>query len=282
MFVQAVQAGTRVAGSAIKAVRHPRAAFERSRALAELLMREEIAGAPHTSLNVPIGQTRRYAVVRVPLAELKTLGRELGGSVNDVVLAACSSGLRRLLLSRDEELPPAGLRAMVPMNLRDTSGRFALGNRVTSLFVALPVAEADPQARLVEIAAATKRLKSSGAAGGPTALLDLAALAPPVVVHATLARTEYSTRLFNLTITNVPGPEPPLHAFGSLMSEIYPFVPLAAEHAVGIAIFSYNGSVTLGICADSEATPDIDVLACGIEGGLEELRALVRDSVMPA
>lgn len=282
MFVQAAQAGARVAGSSLNAVRHPRAALERSRALAELLMRDEMVGAPHTSLNVPIGQTRRYAVVRVPLAELKTLGRELGGSVNDVVLAACSSGLRSLLLGRGEELPSAGLRAMVPMNLRDTSGRFALGNRVTSLFVALPVAEQDPQTRLEEIAAATKRLKSSGAAGGLTALLDLAAFAPPVVVHATLARTQYSTRLFNVTITNVPGQQQPLYAFGSLMREIHPFVPLAAEHAVGIAIFSYNGSVTFGISADSESTPDIDVLAYGIESGLDELRALVRDRVMPA
>ncbi|HWK18694.1 MAG TPA: WS/DGAT domain-containing protein, partial [Solirubrobacteraceae bacterium] len=163
-----------------------------------------------------------------------------------------------------------------------TAAHVCCGRRVTSLFVALPVAEADLQARLVEIAAATKRLKSSGAAGGPTALLDLAALAPPVVVHATLARTEYSTRLFNVTITNVPGQQQPLYAFGSLMREIYPFVPLAAEHAVGIAIFSYNGSVTFGISADSEATPDIDVLAYGIESGLEKLRALARDRVMPA
>ncbi len=282
MFVQAAQAGARVATSGVSTVRHPRAAFDRSRALAELLMRDEIAAAPRTSLNVPIGQTRRYAVVRVPLAELKALGRELGGSVNDVVLAACSSGLRGLLLSRGEDPPAAGLRAMVPMNLRDTSGRLALGNRVTSLFVALPVAEDDPQDRLDQIAAATKRLKSSGAAGGPTALLDLAALAPPVVVHATLARTQYSTRLFNVTITNVPGQQQPLYAFGSLMREIYPFVPLAAEHAVAIAIFSYNGSVTFGISADSESTPDIDVLACGIESGLEELRALARDPVTPA
>lgn len=282
MFVQAAQAGARAAGSSLNAVRHPRAAFERSRALAELLVRDEIVGAPHTSLNVPIGQTRRYAVVRVPLTELKTLGRELGGSVNDVVLAACSSGLRRLLLGRGEELPPAGLRAMVPMNLRNTSGGFAVGNRVTSLFVPLPVADEDPKARLEQIAAATTRLKSSGAAGGLTALLDLAALAPPVVVHATLARTEYSTRLFNVTITNVPGQQQPLYAFGSLMREIYPVVPLAAEHAVGIAIYSFNGAVTFGISADSESTPDIDVLAYGIESGLEELRELVRGRATPA
>ncbi len=282
MFVQAAEAGARVAGSGVNAVRHPRAALGRSRALAELLMRDEIVGAPHTSLNVPIGQTRRYAVVRASLPELKMLGRELGGSVNDVVLAACSSGLRSLLLGRGEELPSAGLRAMVPMNLRDTSGRFALGNRVTSLFVALPVAEPDPHTRLEEIAAATRRLKSSGAAGGPTALLDLAAFAPPVVVHATLARTQYSTRLFNVTITNVPGHQQPLYAFGSLLREIYPFVPLAARHAVGIAIFSYNGAVSFGISADSDSTPDIDVLADGIESGLDELRALVPDRVTPA
>jgi diacylglycerol O-acyltransferase len=274
-IVQAAQAGAHAAGSGLHAVQHPKEALEHSRALAELLVRDGIVGAPHTSLNVPIGQTRRFAVVRVPLAKLKATGRALGGSVNDVLLAACSSGLRRLLMERGEQLPPSGLRAMVPMNLRDTSGRFALGNRVTSLFVDLPLAEDDPNARLLEIAGRTRRLKSSSAAEGPTTLLDLAALAPPAVVHAALARTAYTTRLFNVTITNVPGQQQPLYAFGSTLREIHPFVPLAAEHTVGIAVFSYNGLVVLGISADSESTPDLDVLASGIEDGLEELLALV-------
>ena len=107
-------------------------------------------------------------------------------------------------------------------------------------------------------------------------MIDLAGLAPPLV-HATLARSLYATRLFNLTITNVPGPQIPLYAFGAQLREVHPVVPLAAEHSVGIAIFSYNGLVTFGVIADSESMPDIDVLAHGIEQGIDELVALSPD-----
>ena len=106
-------------------------------------------------------------------------------------------------------------------------------------------------------------------------MIDLAALAPPIV-HATLARSLYATRLFNVTITNVPGPDVPLFAYGAQMREVYPIVPLAAAHAVGIAIFSYNGLVTFGVIADSGSTPDIGVLTLGIEEGIEQLLALSR------
>ena len=105
-------------------------------------------------------------------------------------------------------------------------------------------------------------------------MIDLAALAPPIV-HATLARSLYATRLFNVTITNVPGPQIPLYAFGAPLREVHPVVPLAAAHSVGIAIFSYNGLVTFGVIADSESTPDIEVLTHGIEEGINELLALV-------
>ena len=205
-----------------------------------------------------------------PLAELKTIRRGLGGSINDVVLAACTTGLRLLLLERAEEPPPRGLRAMVPMNLRQDDERLALGNRISSLFVELPVAEADARERHRRIVAETARVKSSRAAAGAGVMLDVAALAPPVL-HATLARSLYATRLFNVTITNVPGPQIPLYAFGARLREVYPVVPLAAAHSVGIAIFSYDGLVTFGVIADSESTPDIDVLAHGIEQGIDAL-----------
>jgi diacylglycerol O-acyltransferase / wax synthase len=244
--------------------------LERSRALAELIVRE---GAPRSSLNESISQARRFAVVRVPLAELKAIGRRLGGSVNDVALAVCAAGLRSLLLDRGEELPSHGLRAMVPMNLRDAAGELALGNRVTSLFVDLPVAESDGAARVAVIADRTRRLKQSGAGAGASTLMDLIALAPPVVVHAALARSVFSSRMFNLTITNVPGSRHPLYAFGAPMREVHPVVPLAADHAIGIAIFSYNGLVTFGINADCNRAPDLDVLVYGLEEGIEELLA---------
>ena len=272
--VQATGAGLHFANAGIGAVRHPASALASSRALAELIVRDTVHPAPRTSLNVPIGQARRYAVVRVPLTEVKAIGRDLGGSVNDVILAACTTGLRHLLATRGEHLPLQGLRAMVPMNLRDASGDLALGNRVTSLFVDLPVAEPVAHARLRAIHAETQRLKASGAAKGATTLMDLAALAPPIVIHAALAQTQFSSRAFNVTITNVPGPQRPLYAHGALLRELHPVVPLAAEHAVGIAIFSYNGLLSIGINADCEAMPDLAELAYGIEQGIEQLRAL--------
>jgi diacylglycerol O-acyltransferase / wax synthase len=268
------QTGVHVAQAGLHAAVHPREALERSRALTELIVRDELIGAPHTSLNVRIGSTRRFAVVTRPLAELKRIRRRLGGSINDVVLAACTTGLRRLLLARGEQLPRRGLRAMVPMNVRQSSERLALGNRISSLFVDLPIATEDSVERHKRIARATARLKSSNAATGAEAMLDLAALAPPVL-HATLARSLYATRLFNVTITNVPGPQIPLYSFGAALREVHPVVPLAAAHSVGIAIFSYNGLVTFGVIADSESVPDIDVLTQGIEDGIEELLTLV-------
>ncbi|MBV9417559.1 MAG: wax ester/triacylglycerol synthase family O-acyltransferase [Solirubrobacterales bacterium] len=269
-IADAAHVGARVAGAGVHAALHPREALERSRSLAALIVRDELIGAPHTSLNVPIGSTRRFAVVNRPLAELKAIRRRRGGSINDVVLAACTTGLRLLLLERGEEPPRRGLRAMVPMNIRQNSERLALGNRVSSLFVDLPVAEPVAHLRHRQIVAATERLKLSRAATGAETMIDLAALAPPVV-HATLARSVYATRLFNVTITNVPGPQIPLYAFGAQLREVYPVVPLAAKHSVGIAIFSYNGLVTFGVIADSESTPDIEVLAHGIEEGIDEL-----------
>ncbi len=271
-MVQATSAGLRAASAGVRAALHPTEAFERSVAVAALV-REEINGAPRTSMNVPIGSSRRYALVRVALLELKAMRREFGGTVNDVVLAACAGGLRRLLESRGEALPRRGLRAIVPMNVRDVTIAEPLGNKVTSLFVDLPVRETDPAMRLHSIAATTRRLKRDGGSTEAAALLDVAALAPPVVIHAALARTAFARRLFNLTITNVPGRQQPLFAFGAQLREVMPVVPLAAEHSIGIAIFSYNGAVTFGISGDCSTTPDLEVLAYGIEAELEELRS---------
>jgi WS/DGAT/MGAT family acyltransferase len=271
--VHLARTGVRAAAAGVHMALHPREALEKSRSLVELIVRDELVAAPRTSLNVPIGATRRFMVVRASLPELKAIGRKLGGSVNDVVLAACTAGLRRLMISRGESPPAEPLRAMVPMNIRTASEQLALGNRISSLFVELPVAEPDPSARLHEIVECTSRLKSSSAALGVSTMLDLAALAPPVL-HALIARSLYATRLFNVTITNVPGPQVPLYAFGAPLRELHPVVPLAAEHAVGIAVVSYNGGIVLGLSADCDSTPDLDVLARGIEEGLAELHAL--------
>jgi diacylglycerol O-acyltransferase len=270
--------GIRAAKAGVHAALHPHETLERSKSLVELIVRDEVVGAPHTSINVPIGANRSYEVVRADLAELKTVGHLLGGSVNDVILAACTSGLRTLFLSREEEPPQEGLRAMVPMNIRQSSEQLALGNRVSSLFVTLPVAEGDTRTRLTRIVEHTATLKSSGAALGAATMIDLASIAPPVL-HASVARSLYATRLFNLTITNVPGPRVPLYAFGAPLIEALPVVPLAADHAIGIAIVSYGGQITVGISADRDSTSDMDVLARGIEAGFAELSELLADTL---
>ncbi|HET9104006.1 MAG TPA: wax ester/triacylglycerol synthase family O-acyltransferase [Solirubrobacteraceae bacterium] len=273
-IVQSAAAGVQAVRAGLGAARHPREALKHSLSLAELLVRDELIAAPHSSINGEIGSSRRFGVVTVPLADLKAIQAELGGSLNDVVLAACTSGLRTLLRERGER-PPAGLRAMVPQNIRAASEHLALGNRISSLFVELPVDEPMAHARHRKIVASTRRLKRSGAGAGASTLLDLAALAPPVL-HAVVARTLFANRLFNVTITNVPGPQIPLYALGAQLREVYPVVPLAADHAVGIAIFSYDGLVTFGVLTDADSTGDIATLIEGIEQGIEDLRGLAR------
>jgi len=255
--------------------RHPgrlRDALLQSKAMTEVLVRDEILPAPGCSLNVPIGTHRRVRAVRADLAQVKAIKRELGGTVNDVILAAVAGGLRTLLLERNDPLPSAGLRAMVPVNLRTTAQR-GPGNRVSSLFVHLPVAEPDAGRRYLLTVAEAEELKRSGQAGGGAGLLALGGLAPPVL-HSVFARSAFATRLFNLTVTNVPGPQLPLYAFGARMEEVVPLVPLAAHHAVGVAVVSYDGKVFFGLNGDERAMPDLDTLARGIETALEELRAL--------
>ena len=274
---------SRAAQMGAHGVLHPRDAMRSARSALAVIVRDELRAAPRTSLNVPIGTLRRFEVVRVPLADLKEIKNSLGGTVNDVVLAVTASGLRALLQSRGESLPAGGLRAMVPINVRTASEHLALGNRVSSLYVELPLVEADPVLRYQETVARSEVLKSEGQqAAGTTAVIELAGLAPPVI-HATFARAIYATRLFNVTITNVPGPQQTLYALGAAMREVYPLVPLAAEHAVGVAAASYDGSVFFGVVADRDTVPDLDVMLSAMVTSVAELLSAARAKrVVPA
>jgi len=265
-------------GEGIDTARHPRKALEllsRSRAMAETVIRDELIAAPHTSLNGPIGGSRRLAAVDVPLADLKRVKGELGGTVNDVVLAACAGGLGRFFEARGEAAEVDHVRAMVPVNLREASERLALGNRVSSLFVDLPVAEPDPRLRLQRVGAAVDHLKRTGGAAGTDAVIELAGLAPPLT-QSVVARLAFTPRLFNITITNVPGPPSTLYALGAPLRRVIPLVPIFSGHAVGIAVVSYDGNVTFGLNADRETVADLEVLREGIEAELEALGALAR------
>ncbi len=251
---------------------HPGQAFSGARGLVELALRDELAGAPHTSLNVPLGEHRRLAVTHLELARAHAIGEALGATVNDVVLALVTAGLRRLLLARDEIPPAAGVRAMVPVNLRPAGNGAELGNRVSSLFVTLPVDEPDPAERLYRVHAETRRRKAGQQSAGGRALIELSALAPPVL-HALVARPVFAARLFNLTVTNVPGPPRTLYALGRELRTIIPLVPLAAEHAVGVAIVSYAGDLCIAVNADRDVVRDVDELIAGIEDDIAALDA---------
>jgi diacylglycerol O-acyltransferase / wax synthase len=274
-------ARSRAIGAA-RAMLHPRTLVEmldRSRALADLV-RQELAPAADSSINVPIGATRRLAAVDASLADVKAIKRALGGTVNDVVLAASAGGLRRLLRSRGEVPARRGLRAMVPVNVRRAGEGQALGNRVSSLFVELPVAEPDPLRRYRLTASAARTLKERGQAAGTETVLDLAGLAPPVL-HAAVTRLMFTPRLFNLTITNVRGSPTPLYAFGTRLRRIVPLVPIFANHAVGIAVASYTNQIVFGLNADERAMTDVDLLADGIAESVAELRRLARRQSRP-
>lgn len=271
MRVASAALGT--AASALEQVTDPHRLAEtmrQSRAMVELLLRDEFVAAPTVSLNGPIGAHRRLAVIEVPLETLKEIRAGLGGTVNDAVLAAATGGLRALLIERGESLPEQGLRAMVPVNIRPAADRLALGNRITTLFVHLPVAVAEPIERYRSQLEEAEGLKSSDQGIGSRALIDLTAMAPPVI-HSFLARSLFATRLFNVTITNVPGPQMPLYAMGSEVVGIWPLVPLAAEHAIGLAVLSYNGTVYFCINADHDSVPDLSVLRDAIEAEVESL-----------
>jgi WS/DGAT/MGAT family acyltransferase len=253
--------------------RHPgriRDAFLQAKAMTDVVLRDEVLPAPRCSLNAPISAARRYRVVRADLTELKGVKNALGGTVNDVILAAVTGGLRALLTARGDQVPAPGLRAMVPVNLRTTAERFGTGNKVSSLFVHLPVMEPNPGHRYLLVSGETADLKSGGGAGGVANLIALGGLAPPVL-HSVFARSVFATRLFNLTVTNVPGPQVPLYGLGARLEEVWPLVPLAADHSVGIAVVSYDGKVFFGVSGDAEAAPDLDVLADGIEHAIEDL-----------
>jgi diacylglycerol O-acyltransferase len=238
-------------------------------AQAKLLARQ----APDTPFNVPIGEQRRFGMVATDLDDYKRVRKSHGGTVNDVVLATVSGALRTWLLTRGEKVTPTTVvRAMVPVSVRVDEQKGELGNRVSSYFVDLPVGEGSAVMRLHQVSFAMRGHKESGASVGADALIQLTGFAPPTI-HALGARTAsvMTRRLFNLVVTNVPGPQFPLYAAGAEMLSMYPVVPLAKNQAVSIGLTSYNGGVYYGLNADRDAMPDIDVLAGCITEALAEL-----------
>jgi diacylglycerol O-acyltransferase len=231
-----------------------------------------VRSAPPSPLNVKIGPHRRFAWVTEELDRVKAIKNALGGTVNDVMLATVAGGLGRWLREQGHETGGLTLRAMVPVSVRADVERGALGNRVAAVWATLPVGVTDPAQRLALVRAEMQGLKESHQAVGARLLTELTGFAPPTVM-AQAARLQARQRYFNLVVTNVPGPQFPLYVLGRRMLAIYPMVPLAQHLALGVAIISYDGSISFGLNADYDALPGLEPLAAHLAEALDELAA---------
>ncbi len=227
--------------------------------------------APKSPLNVPIGPHRRVAFVPARLDEMKAIKDILGGTVNDVVLAVVAGALRRLYEFRGEPTEDVTLRVQVPVSTRRRDERGAFGNRVTQMVAPLPIGIADPVERLRVVREAMDGLKESKQALGASTIAGMQDFAPPTIL-AQASRLNFNNRMFNLLVTNVPGPQGPLYALGRELQAVYPIAFLAGDRALAVAIMSYNGGMNFGLLGDYDALSDIDIVAAGIEDALAELR----------
>jgi WS/DGAT/MGAT family acyltransferase len=270
----AVRSSIAIGARALSAALSPQRTLSAAREAAEGLGEVVWAGlnpAPETPLNVAIGPHRRYRIVRHELADYRRIKNEFGATVNDVVLTVVTGALARWLRSRGVRTQGLELRGLVPVSTRSAEQRGELGNRLAAMRAPLPVYISDPVARLQFVKQAMDGLKESKQAVGAEVLASVQNLAPPTVL-AQASRLNFSTRLFNLIVTNVPGPQFPLYALGRRLSGLYPIAFLPKDHALAVAIMSYDGWFGYGLLADYDALPDLDVFAEGLEDSLAELQ----------
>jgi diacylglycerol O-acyltransferase / wax synthase len=264
-----VRAGRR----ALRTIRHPRQAASHAAEVAEGVGEigwELMNPAPKVPLNTEIGPHRRYRWVHSNLVDFKVVKDAFGGTVNDVVLAVAAGALRIWLRGRGIRTQGVELRALVPVSLRTEEDRGMLGNRLAVFRAPLPVYADDPVERLRMVREEMSKIKQSKQVMGAQAIVAMNDFAPPTVL-AQASRLNFSTRLFNLIVTNVPGPQFPLYILGRELQTVVPVAFLPAKHALALAIFSYNGSMSFGLLGDFDAMEDIDVVKEGLVSSLREL-----------
>src|ERR687893_1248616 len=264
-----------LAGRAIGALQNPGRSAAQARHAAEGIGDVLWAGlnpSPDVPLNVEIGPHRRVVWVRSALADFKAIKNALGGTVNDAVLAVVAGALGRWLRTRGVRTEGIELRALVPVSIRTQDEQGSLGNRIAAMRGPLPVYVKDPVERLRQVQESMGNLKQSKQALGAEVIAGLTDFAPPTLL-AQASRLNFSTRLFNLIVTNVPGPQFPLYLLGRELEEIVPVAFLPENHSLAVAIMSYNGRVNFGLLADYDAMPDVDEVAADLEETLAELLA---------
>jgi WS/DGAT/MGAT family acyltransferase len=234
---------------------------------------ETMDAAPRTPMNTQIGQHRRYKFVRNSLEDFKEIKTLLDTTLNDVVLTVTSDALGRWLRSRYYPTDGLKLRALVPVSTRPKQKRGEdahTGNELLAMRGSLPVEDMDTLKRLAYVKNSMDGLKKSNQAVAADALTAVQNFAPPTVL-AQASRLNFSTRLFNLLVTNVPGPQMPLYLLGRPMVDAFPIPFLAENHGLSVAVMSYNGRLNFGILGDYDAIPDIQVIADGISDSRDDL-----------
>lgn len=262
-----------LARSALAAVRDLRGSSAIAREAIRGLAALRSAGivAPTTSLHGELGPRRELALVRQRLDAVRAVAAHHGATVNDVALTAVASGLRALFIGRGEPLPTGRtVHVLVPVSVRSSGERNALGNRVGGLVTPLPVGIGDPIARLHAISEVSRTLKRSGEAATADRLIQAADVLPPWLSRG-IVRAIDRQPLVSMVVTNVPGPDFPLYALGSRMLEAFPVVPLGAGMTLEVALLSYDGQLNLCVTADRDACPDAHVFTDGVVEGFTRL-----------
>jgi WS/DGAT/MGAT family acyltransferase len=219
---------------------------------------------------VRISPHRRFTWVEAELDRFKAIKGALGGTVNDVVLTVVTGALRSLMLRRGRDPQGIELVAMVPVSVRAQEERGALGNRVSAMYAPLPVGIDEPIERFKAIHGSMGDLKASSQAVGAEVLTQLAGFAAPTILDQA-ARLQGMQRLYNLVVTNVPGPQFPLYMLGRRLRGFYPKVPLTLNTALGIAIMSYDGQLDFGLLGDYDAMEDLHAVADDLRAAIDEL-----------
>jgi WS/DGAT/MGAT family acyltransferase len=228
-----------------------------------------------TPLNPDIGPNRRFDWTEMPLDGIKAIKNSLGGSVNDVVIAITAGAVRNFLAKeRGYDVSQAEYRIMVPVSTRRADQRGALGNQVAMWLLDLPIEEPDPGRRYEVIAERTRNLKETNQALGAATLVELSSGTPITLLSLANRVVGPRMRPFNMTVTNIPGPQFPMYLLESQMLANYPMVPLWSQHGVGIALFSYNGRLLWGVQADYDTLADSAKLIRRIQQSFRELQDL--------
>jgi diacylglycerol O-acyltransferase / wax synthase len=221
--------------------------------------------------NEPNSPRRHLASVQRPLEDLKRIKHRFDATINDVVLAVASGGVRSFLIEQGET--PVRPKAMVPVSMRGTNNLGDLGNQISFIFVGLPCDEPDPVRRLQNVRGMMSDRKQRGEPEGAGSMLKLLGYAPRPLQHA-VSRLMASQHTFNLTVSNIPGPAEPLYMLGCELEEVYPVVPIPDDHAVSIGLTTIKDQAFFGVYSDCQSLPDADLLARAIGESLDELLAL--------